>query len=85
MKDSYSEGVANHTDRESCILVRKGRGEALTGGRAAQVWSREIEPPSASDGHFGVPTLLNQAEGKTGVDSLTGTNNYPIIRASSWA
>jgi|ERR671922_2970644 hypothetical protein len=46
MKDSYSEGVAIHTDPESCILVRKGVGEALTGERAGQVLSREIEPPS---------------------------------------
>jgi hypothetical protein len=46
MKDSYSEGVAIHTDPESCILVRKGAGEALTGERAGQVLSREIEPPS---------------------------------------
>ena len=46
MKVSYSEGVAIHTDSESCIFVRKGAGEALTGVRAGQVWSREIEPPS---------------------------------------
>jgi hypothetical protein len=46
MKVSYSEGVATHTDSESCIFVRKGAGEALTGVRAGQVWSREIEPPS---------------------------------------
>jgi hypothetical protein len=46
MKVSYSEGVAIHTDPESCTFVRKGEGEALTGERAGQVWSREIEPPS---------------------------------------
>ena len=46
MKDSYSEGVAIHTDSESCMFARKGEGEALTGVRAGQVWSREIEPPS---------------------------------------
>ena len=47
MKASYSEGVAIHTDSESCIfIVRKGVGEALTGVRAGQVLSREIEPPS---------------------------------------
>ena len=46
MKVSYSEGVATHTDPESCTFVRKGEGEALTGERAGQVWSREIEPPS---------------------------------------
>src|SRR6266581_4050903 len=46
MKVSYSEGVAIHTVSESCTLVRKDEGEALTGVRAGQVWSREIEPPS---------------------------------------
>jgi hypothetical protein len=67
MKVSCSEGLATHTDPESCILVvRKGTSEALTGVRAGQVWSREIEPPSASGGHVSVPTVLNQTEGKTG-------------------
>jgi hypothetical protein len=46
MKDSYSEGLATHADSESCIFVRKSASEALTGVRAGQVWSREIEPPS---------------------------------------
>jgi len=46
MKVSYSEEVATHTDSESCTFVRKGEGEALTGERAGQVLSREIEPPS---------------------------------------
>src|SRR5437879_12600748 len=46
MKVSYSEGVALHTGPESCTFVRKDEGEALTGERARQVWSREIEPPS---------------------------------------
>src|SRR5437016_3122879 len=46
MKDSYSEGLATHADSESCIFVRKGASEALTGVRTGQVWSREIEPPS---------------------------------------
>ena len=46
MKVSYSEGVAIHTGSESCALVRKGEGEALTGARAGQPLSREIEPPS---------------------------------------
>src|SRR5437870_11211537 len=46
MRVSYSEGVALHTGPESCTFVRKGEGEALTGERAGQVLSREIEPPS---------------------------------------
>ena len=45
MKVSYGEGVATHTGSESCIGVRKGAGEALTGVRTGQVLSREIETP----------------------------------------
>jgi hypothetical protein len=46
MKVSYSEGLAIHTGSESCTFVRKDGGEALTGVRAGQPLSREIEPPS---------------------------------------
>jgi hypothetical protein len=40
MKELYIEGVANHDDPESCVVVRKGGGEALTGARIG----RAIEP-----------------------------------------
>jgi hypothetical protein len=45
MKESYGKGVATHTGPESCAAARKGGGEALTGGRAGQVLSREIYDP----------------------------------------
>jgi hypothetical protein len=45
MKVSYGEGLAIRTGSESCIGVRKGAGEALTGVRIGQVLSREIETP----------------------------------------
>lgn len=45
MKESYGEGVANHTGPESCGGTRKGSDEALTGVRTGRVWSREINPP----------------------------------------
>ena len=45
MRESYGEGVASHTGPESCAGVRKGDGEALTGGRAGQVLSREMHAP----------------------------------------
>jgi hypothetical protein len=45
MKVSYGEGLAIHTGSESCIGVRKGAGEALTGVRIGQALSREIETP----------------------------------------
>ena len=62
MKESYRKGVANHPDPESCGVARKVGTEALTGARAGEVWSREINTP-------GTPTLLLAAEGNTGRDA----------------
>jgi len=45
MKESYGEGVANHTGPESGITVREDGGEALTGERTGRVLSREINAP----------------------------------------
>ena len=36
MQVSYSEGLANRTDPESCVGVREDAGEALTGERIGQ-------------------------------------------------
>jgi len=41
MKESHVEGLATHDGSESCVVARKGRGEALTGVRAGRVSSRE--------------------------------------------
>ena len=41
MKEPYVEGLATHSGPESCVAVRKGRSEALTGVRAGRVLSRE--------------------------------------------
>jgi len=57
MKTLYIEGLATHGGPESCVDVRKGGGEALTGVRAG--WA--IEPRNVE---IGVPTLSNEAEGK---------------------
>ena len=40
MEEPYIEGVATHDDPESCVGVREGAGEALTGAHAG----RAIEP-----------------------------------------
>src|SRR6266403_5270248 len=40
MKNSYSKGLATHTDTESCGASRKGGVEALTGEGAGRVFSR---------------------------------------------
>ena len=41
MKESDGEGLATHTDPESCGAAREDRVEALTGARAGRVFSRE--------------------------------------------
>jgi hypothetical protein len=41
MKESYVEGLAAHSGPESCVAVREGSDEALTGVRAGRVLSRE--------------------------------------------
>lgn len=45
MKVSYVEGLASYGGPESCVHIRKDVGEALTGGRAGRVLSREIDAP----------------------------------------
>ncbi len=45
MKESYVEGLAAHDGPESCVVVREGGVEALTGVRAGRVFSREKELP----------------------------------------
>ena len=49
MKEPYSEEVAIHTDPESCIVVREGGSEALTGARTGRVMSHEINVPLRRD------------------------------------
>jgi|SRR5271154_210943 len=41
MKEPYGEGLATHTDPESCGELREEGAEALTGARAGRVLSRE--------------------------------------------
>jgi hypothetical protein len=41
MRVSYGEDLANHTGPESCVCGREASSEALTGGSAGQVLSRE--------------------------------------------
>ena len=50
MKEPHIEGVATHDGPESCVDVRKGVGEALTGVRVGEVLSREIIPSGCRRG-----------------------------------
>lgn len=45
MKESHGEGLASHTDPESCSGRRKVAAEAGTGARAGRVLSRETVNP----------------------------------------
>jgi hypothetical protein len=63
MREPYTEGVATHGDPESCVGPREGPGEALTGGCAGTVWSREIID-------IGTPTPLGEVEGETGSTAI---------------
>lgn len=58
MRELYTEGLASHGDPESCVRVREGVGEALTGAGAGWVGSREKKMSRA-------PTRLASAEGET--------------------
>jgi hypothetical protein len=59
MKEPYTEGLAIHGDPESCVVVRKDAGEALTRARAG----RAIEP--RNQGNRGAQTV-NYVEGNIG-------------------
>ena len=70
MQEPHSEGVAHHTDPESCAGHRKVSGEALTGESADRVFSYEISS-------IGVPTLFTQAEGHTEDDGERESSEDP--------
>ena len=70
MKTPNIEGLATHDGPESCVGVREGAGEALTGVRAG----RAIEPRNH---HFGVPTLSHEAEGNIAVSVSASGRRTP--------
>jgi hypothetical protein len=53
MKESYIEGLASHNGPESCVDIRKGMGEALTGVRTGRVLSCENKLLQGADGVVG--------------------------------
>ena len=49
MKESYSEGIANHTGLGSYAVARKGGGGTLIEARTGRVLSREISMEQGAD------------------------------------
>src|SRR5215217_1704649 len=71
MREPYIEGVAIHGGPESCVGVREGAGEALTGVRVG--WA--IEP--RNDNRFGVPTSSRRTEGNTAGGAMRESSADP--------
>lgn len=66
MKESYGEGLANHTSLESCGNCSNAVAEALTEGSTGGLLSSEIT-------NFRVPTTWSVWEGNTGCSVMQGT------------
>ena len=49
MKVPYAEDIASHSSSESCVVMGNHGCEALTGGGAGQVLSREIPKNQGAD------------------------------------
>jgi hypothetical protein len=64
MQESYDEGLASHIGPESCAVVCKGQGEALTGVRAGGVLS--CENRTSLTGSSGSRRRPGRAEGESG-------------------
>ena len=77
MKELYIEGVATHDGPESCVGVRKGAGEALTGARAG----RAIEPRNHL---IRGADAVSEAEGNTGSGAIASCWRTPRGRRT-WA
>ena len=58
VKVSHNEALATHIDPESCICIREGVGEALTGDRAGRPLSRDSYITPGAD-------VVDSAEGNT--------------------
>ena len=74
MKDSYVEGLAAHDGPESCVGVRKGGGEALTGARAGRVFSRERKNPPGCRRH------KERRKATSGVPPVPGTSEPRAVQ-----
>ena len=70
MKVLCSEGIANHTGPESCVLHREMQGEALTGESVGQPLSRESY--ISVQGADAVSVVEGNTDGHTLASARTG-------------
>ena len=70
MRELYIEGVAIHGGPESCVGVREGAGEALTGERVGEA----MEPRNHDSG---VPTPSHEAEGNIAGGAIASRRGTP--------
>ena len=66
MKQPYGEGLASHTDPESCVVSREAGHEALTGAHAGGYRAAKYL-------EIRMPTLSIRREGNTGGCDIAGT------------
>ena len=78
MKEPCGEGVANHTDLESCVVSREAGREALTGAHADGALSREMTGNQE-------PTLSIHGEGNTGGRAIASTHWACEVRDPRYA
>jgi len=67
MQEPYGEGLASHTDPESCAASREAGREALTGAHVGGVLSREMTCNQDADAVY-------SAEGNTGGGAIASTH-----------
>jgi len=72
MELSYNEGIASHIGPESCAFGRESEGEALTGGRAGRVWSREDPRVQGADAVLRVEGNTERIDSARFVSTLRG-------------
>jgi len=73
MQEPYGEGLASHAGPESCAGRGNAAGEALTGARAGQVFSCEINYIRGAD-------AVCVAEGNTGRGASASRGRTPRSR-----
>jgi hypothetical protein len=74
MKESHSEGLANHDGAKSGMCARKGKREAMTGGSTGRVLSREKGCHQRADAVnvCGGTRIHHQSQTSSGLQTFTG-------------